>query len=529
MNDSFAHNSRSELVEATVCGREYEYTYDNIGNRQFAQEDNKAVMYDTNTLNQYSNIAENGAEAFAPQFDADGNQTHIKTSTGIWTAVYNAENRPVTFTDNDTETDVECRYDSMGRRTYKKVTTNGIVTLHQRYIYRDYLQIACIDLTRDNHPSLWFITWDPTQTLSTRPLAIQIDGTWHSYGWDLTKNICELYGTNGYISNTYTYSPFGHVTSSGFINQPIQWSSEVWDNELSLVNYNYRQYNPSHGVWLSVDPIGLASGHYNLYSFVNNSFSGIDFLGLKYIEEKLCLYPTSGKIGTVNARFNIETRQMEVETEKWIMPSWYNWLTSKENTGQRSWRAATEEELRIYFTLDDDNVLSVERDPSVLLARAYKEISNTIKINEQVILGNIILDLSTMGLKFPTSYGRLVHYTSPKCCKMIKEERLLRGKGGIFTTTNESACSLEKVALLGISAKQSETIHIPSTAYKYFHEVHPIGLYSFSKYLGGTRYAAPGKLNLDTGVFSQTGSIIKPLIYLYSIDIVVNIFVMYLY
>lgn len=344
VNDNFAYNSRSELTNATVNGCNYSYDYDNIGNRNYATEGALETTYSTNNLNQYT-----AAGNFTPEFDMDGNQTRIKTETGIWEVIYNAEKRPVSFTNLESKTVVECAYDSMGRRTYKKVTTNGIVTLHQRYIYRDYLQIACIDLTRDNHPSLWFITWDPTQTLSTRPLAIQIDGTWHSYGWDLTKNICELYGTNGYISNTYTYSPFGHVTSSGFINQPIQWSSEVWDNELSLVNYNYRQYNPSHGVWLSVDPIGLASGHYNLYSFVNNSFSGIDFLGLKYIEEKLCLYPTSGKIGTVNARFNIETRQMEVETEKWIMPSWYNWLTSKENTGQRSWRAATEEELRIYF------------------------------------------------------------------------------------------------------------------------------------------------------------------------------------
>jgi len=31
---------------------------------------------------------------------------------------------------------------SMGRRSYKKVTVNGEVILHQRYIYRGYLQIG---------------------------------------------------------------------------------------------------------------------------------------------------------------------------------------------------------------------------------------------------------------------------------------------------------------------------------------------------------------------------------------------------
>ena len=36
-------------------------------------------------------------------------------------------------------------------------------------------------------------------TTATRPLVIQKDGSWFTYGWDLTKNICELYGQHGYI------------------------------------------------------------------------------------------------------------------------------------------------------------------------------------------------------------------------------------------------------------------------------------------------------------------------------------------
>lgn len=113
-------------------------------------------------------------------------------------------------------------YDHMSRRAAKKVTIDGEVTLHQRYLYRGYLQIdsgaphcaftlsgqtlrvcptgltavvrfACCDLTRSNHPALWLITWDPPQPIATRPLAIQKDGSWYTYGRDLTKNICELY------------------------------------------------------------------------------------------------------------------------------------------------------------------------------------------------------------------------------------------------------------------------------------------------------------------------------------------------
>lgn len=146
VNDTFTHNTRSELVEATVGDKNYEYSYDNMGNREFSMEDGKETMYDTNELNQYTAISKNRDAAFAPLFDFDGNQTLIKTATGIWRVVYNAVNRPVTFTNADTGMVVECAYDFMGRRCFKKVTVKGTVMLHQRYIYRGYLQIACCDL-----------------------------------------------------------------------------------------------------------------------------------------------------------------------------------------------------------------------------------------------------------------------------------------------------------------------------------------------------------------------------------------------
>jgi len=201
-NDSFGYNNRSELTTATVNGNNYAYDYDNIGNRETATESDITTNYTANALNQYTNVSD-----FTPTFDADGNQTLMKTTTGIWSVTYDAENRPVNFVNTESNTIIECAYDHMGRRATKKVTVDGSITLHQRYLYRGYLQIACCDLTRSNHPALWLITWDPTQPIATRPLAIQKDATWYTYGWDLTKNICELYSTGGGIATSYTYPP----------------------------------------------------------------------------------------------------------------------------------------------------------------------------------------------------------------------------------------------------------------------------------------------------------------------------------
>ena len=65
-------------------------------------------------------------------------------------------------------------------------TTNGMVTLRQRYLYRGYLQIAAIDLQRTAQPALpstplqgyavtgWYITWDPTQSPRESPQGLDV-------------------------------------------------------------------------------------------------------------------------------------------------------------------------------------------------------------------------------------------------------------------------------------------------------------------------------------------------------------------
>ena len=291
VNDTFAHNSRSELTSATVNGTTYDYDYDNIGNRlssqcsEGASSDATITEYSANALNQYSAIYENGVATFAPLFDADGNQTLIKTSTGIWNTIYNAENRPVSFTNTEGSTVVECTYDCMGRRCFKKVTVNGIVSLHQRYIYRGYLQIACIDITRSHHPALWYITWDPSQSIATRPLAIQKDSTWYTFGLDLSKNICETFGLSGYIASNFSYAPYGEVSFTGNVEQPIQWSSEVMDKELALVYFNWRYYNPTTGTWNCRD-YEIQFGEGSLYCYVSNNPFNNDILGLKWKKVK---------------------------------------------------------------------------------------------------------------------------------------------------------------------------------------------------------------------------------------------------
>lgn len=171
------------------------------------------------------------------------------------------------FVNESAKTVVECTYDYMGRRHTRKVSVNGTVSSYLRYMYRGYLQIAAIDAV--SGAFRWFLFWDPTQPEATRPLAIRKDGTWYAYGWDLTGNVTEIFGKAGYLRTVYTYTPYGEVTAEGDVTQPIQWSSEYNDEELGLVYYNYRHFNPHDGRWISRDPIEEEGG-WNLFAFVKN-------------------------------------------------------------------------------------------------------------------------------------------------------------------------------------------------------------------------------------------------------------------
>ncbi|KAA2311282.1 sugar-binding protein, partial [Bacteroides caccae] len=90
---NFTYNSRSELIEDQMSqGRSFAYCYDNIGNRKTAREQEEEISYQSSPLNQYLKIAQ-GEQDFKPTYDADGNQTAIKTSTGIWNVCYDANDR----------------------------------------------------------------------------------------------------------------------------------------------------------------------------------------------------------------------------------------------------------------------------------------------------------------------------------------------------------------------------------------------------------------------------------------------------
>ncbi|MCD8062217.1 MAG: sugar-binding protein [Akkermansiaceae bacterium] len=325
----FIYNSRSELIEDQIRqGEGFHYRYDNIGNRKTARELGEETSYDANCLNQYTDVVGHGAP-FIPAYDADGNQTRIKTSTGIWEVSYDANDRPVVFTSQDGRTVVTCSYDHQGRRFEKKVAVNGSTVSHAWYLYRGYLQIAELDLMRSSCMLVKSYLWDTTESTATRILMMTcwknnaLQQKEHLYFMhDALKNVSFIFDGQQKQKACYKYAPFGSdLSAEGDMAQEnkFRFSCEFLDDELGLIYYNYRHLNPADGRWINKDPIAEQGG-WNLYGFVSNSPSyHYDYIGLWLARRHRRL--TRRPLSTYKFHLNLKGKNISLPIKKKLLES----------------------------------------------------------------------------------------------------------------------------------------------------------------------------------------------------------------
>ncbi|WP_204846405.1 RHS repeat-associated core domain-containing protein, partial [Akkermansia sp. BIOML-A51] len=218
--------------------------------------------------------------SFDPLYDADGNQTRMKTSTGIWNVCYDGNDRPVSFTSEDGYTLVVCNYDYMGRRFEKKVIVNGTYISHTYYLYRNYLQIAELDVMQPVPILVKSYLWEPTELETTHILMMTFQKEnvteikEHLYFmYDILKNVTSIFDGLQTRRARYEYTPFGApLTMEGDMaqNNKFRFSCEYEDDELGLIYYNYRHLNPLTGRWINRDSIAEQGG-WNLYTLCMNS------------------------------------------------------------------------------------------------------------------------------------------------------------------------------------------------------------------------------------------------------------------
>jgi len=257
----------------------YQFTFDDIGNREYYFFNNSPVEYDCNSVNQYVNKFFNNMSTnifTSYHYDSDGNLVDYSRSYNdgngsqqqfAWIHTWNGENRMTSATNYVDATYVTYKYDYQGRMFEK--TTNGDTT---RFIWNGNHIIAEFSEASTN-----LYVWANGEILTA-----SLNGETVFYCHDANKNVTDLVDTSGDSVVHYEYSPFGVITEqtgSLAAENPFRFSNEYFDETTGFVEYKRHPYIPPLGKFASRDPIGIRGGQ-NEYMFCNNNAINFwDYLG----------------------------------------------------------------------------------------------------------------------------------------------------------------------------------------------------------------------------------------------------------
>jgi RHS repeat-associated protein len=256
--NSFAYNGYSELTNAIMNTDNYNYTFDEIGNREEAQINTTSVDYENSQLNQCLEAnSSNPAYDKSFAFDSDGNMLTYSD----WTYTWNGENRLVTA--SNATTVVNFKYDYMGRRFEKSVAGGETTT----FIYDGWNPV--MEVRSENgevgNVGTNYYSWGLDLSGSLQGaggvgglLSTVQDGNIYFSCFDANGNVTDLVGTNGNSVAHYEYDPFGNTTTkTGTLADAnlFRFSSHYFDIEIGLYNGKNRYYNPELGRFVSMDPV----------------------------------------------------------------------------------------------------------------------------------------------------------------------------------------------------------------------------------------------------------------------------------
>ncbi|WP_338754362.1 DNRLRE domain-containing protein [Bacillus sp. FJAT-52991] len=244
-NKAFAYDKTNQLESQTISSAQLteSYTYDAVGNRK-----TKTTVKDGKTTDTtYEYDANNRLTSVNGQtysYDANGN----RTKDNKYTYVYNKFDQVTSIKTNAGTTVATFTYDDQGRRTSK--TVDGKTT------YYHYDQGINVLFETDSNGT---ITSEYIYDPDGMPLVMTKGGQNYYYTYNSLKEITGLTNTSGTVVASYSYDAWGNILSeSGAMakENPIRYKGYRYDDETDLYYLIARYYQPTEGVFLTVDPEG---------------------------------------------------------------------------------------------------------------------------------------------------------------------------------------------------------------------------------------------------------------------------------
>lgn len=240
------------------------YNYDAVGNRLGRTNGSTVVGSLTNQAFAYGT----NDWLLRDQYDSDGNTTN----SPLGFSRYNAMDQLVT------NGSISIVYDGDGNRVSKTVAgvrTYYLVDDRNPSGYAQVLEEWTVSGVGTNLSKLYNYGLN---LISQRQVP---SGTISFYGYDGHGSVRFLAGTNGAITDTYTYDAFGTlIASMGSTANNYLYCGQQWDGDLGSYELRARTYNPGTGRFLTSDtfagnnedPLSL---HKYLYA-EDNPVNGID-------------------------------------------------------------------------------------------------------------------------------------------------------------------------------------------------------------------------------------------------------------
>jgi RHS repeat-associated protein len=280
-------------------------------------------------LNQYASFDQWGLA-----YDKKGNTTQ----RGTQQLAYDYRNQIVTAVDAPSNTQVEMKYDVLGRRIQKSVTI-GSQTKIENY-YHSGQQVIEV---RDSNDQLLrqYIYGNGIDEI------IRMDkyegDTFNSYYYhtDANGSVTAITDADGNLVERVTYDIYGMPTfwdaagnkiSKSSIGNNILFHGREYDTELNLYYFRARYYCPIMGRFLQTDPMGYQDSM-NLYQGFNmNPYNFFDPFGMVArtvgyvyrisgtLKSKMVNYVGSAK--DINARFSTHDLKGLLESQDFNMEIW---------------------------------------------------------------------------------------------------------------------------------------------------------------------------------------------------------------
>jgi RHS repeat-associated protein len=228
-------------------------------------------------LNQYASFDKWGLD-----YDKKGNTTQ----RGTQQLAYDYRNQLVTANDAPSNTQVEMKYDVLGRRTQKSVTI-GSQSKIENY-YHSGQQV--IEVRDENDQVLRQYIYGNGIDEIIRMDKFEGDTfTSYYYHTDANGSVTAITDANGQLVERVTYDIYGMPTfwdaagnkiSKSSIGNNILFHGREYDAELNLYYFRARYYDPIMGKFLQTDPMGYQDS-LNLYQGFNmNPYNFADPWGL---------------------------------------------------------------------------------------------------------------------------------------------------------------------------------------------------------------------------------------------------------